>query len=200
MISQYILLRLKEDAEKSVIKCWLDTVKDDAPPGVFSTLQVADDDNMPHSIRLIKRQKKDCMEYIVPLARNLTGKEIAKIVMSFADKQPDLDFDIETDESCLMMNNIAKIDSKGFENLGIDLAKQEHSDWLKDRTNAGWCYGVKFSNTNKTHPLLLPWEQLPDAVKKPNMTLPQKVVDFLNAQGYAIIPKDELAKIINMID
>lgn len=199
MISRYILLRLTKEPEDNIIKCWVNTVKDQAPSGVCTTVQVYNESGSPHDIRMVKREQEDCFEYLVPLTRDLTSKEIAKIVTKFADEQPDLDFDIESNETQIVLNNVAKLDPKGFEGLGVELAKQEHNNWIRDRANAGWSYGVKFSQNSKTHPLLLPWEQLPDAMKKPNMELPQKVVDFLNNQGYAIIPKDELSKIMKMI-
>lgn len=199
MIDRYILLRLTKEPSEDVVKSWVKTVKDNAPSGVATTIQVYNESGTPHTIRMVKREKEACFEYLIPLSRDLTSKEIAKIVTKFADEQPDLDFDIESNETQLVMNNVAKVDPKGFETLGIELAKQDHMNWLRDRTNAGWSYGIKFSNNSKTHPMLLPWEQLPDKMKQPNMELPQKVIDFLNKQGYAIIPKDELSQIMKMI-
>jgi hypothetical protein len=200
MISKYILLRVKEELPNEIVKSWVEIVINEAPPGVATTLQIYNDSGTPHDIRMVKRVKEDkSIEYLVPLSRDLTSKEIAKIVTCFADKHKDLDFDVETNETQLVLNNVAKLDPKGFESLGLELAKQEHSDWLKDRTNAGWSYGITFSTNKKTNPLLLPWEQLPDKMKQPKNNLPQKVVDFLNQQGYAIISKDKLSKIMKLI-
>lgn len=193
---RYILLRSEKELEKSIIKSWVDVVKEYCPSGVCSTYQMKDNDGLLNDVRLIIRKKSKCYEYLIPLTRDLTTKEIAKIVSVFSQKHPDIDFDVETSETEISNSNVSKVELKPFEELGYELAKQEHKDWLKDRLDAGWTYGIKLDKNKKTHPLMMPWEQLPEKFKKPNMETPQKVVDFLNSQGYAIIPKDELAKLL----
>lgn len=195
---RYILLRSKKELLKNIVKEWVDTVKNYCPSGVCTTYQIKDNDGLLNDVRLIIRKKTNSFEYLIPLSRDLTTKEIAKIVSIFSQKQPNIDFDIETNESEITTSKVAKVDSKSFEELGYELAKQKHNDWLKDRIDSGWTYGIKNDKKNKTHPLLLPWEQLPDKFKKPDMETPQKIVDFLNSQGYSIIPKDELAKLLKI--
>lgn len=195
---RYILLRSEKDLPKNIVKEWVDTVKNFCPSGVCTTHQMKDNDGLLNDVRLIIRKKTNSFEYLIPLSRDLTTKEIAKIVSIFSQKQPNIDFDIETNESEITTSKVAKVDSKSFEELGYELAKQKHNDWLKERIDSGWTYGIKNDKKNKTHPLLLPWEQLPDKFKKPDMETPQKIVDFLNSQGYSIIPKDELAKLLKI--
>lgn len=36
-----------------------------------------------------------------------------------------------------------------------------HESWMKMHLDAGWVYGPEFNPVSKTHPNLLPWDQLP---------------------------------------
>lgn len=48
--------------------------------------------------------------------------------------------------------------------------QQSHQNWMEYKTNQGWVYGEVKDETKKTHPCLVPYEQLP---------LPQKLKDHL---------------------
>ncbi len=36
-----------------------------------------------------------------------------------------------------------------------------HADWMADMVKQGWVYGEKLDETEKTHPCLVPYDQLP---------------------------------------
>ncbi len=38
---------------------------------------------------------------------------------------------------------------------------ERHEAWMKMHVEGGWVYGETFDPTTKTHPNLLPWDQLP---------------------------------------
>jgi hypothetical protein len=38
--------------------------------------------------------------------------------------------------------------------------KEQHQAWMQDRIMAGWTYGVRKDSEKKTHPCLLPYENL----------------------------------------
>lgn len=42
---------------------------------------------------------------------------------------------------------------------------ERHEAWMKMHVEAGWVYGLEFDPVKKTHPNLLPWDQLPATVK-----------------------------------
>jgi hypothetical protein len=77
------------------------------------------------------------------------------------------------------------------------MAKSRHEQWMRDKLEGGWRYGVKFNTNEKTHPLLRPWEQLPDKFRQPDLDSPQALLDLMQAKGFAIIAKDELDRLIN---
>lgn len=37
----------------------------------------------------------------------------------------------------------------------------QHDAWIKDKIDAGWVYGIKKDSEAKTHPCLVPFEELP---------------------------------------
>lgn len=43
--------------------------------------------------------------------------------------------------------------------------ESRHAAWCKMHTDNGWVFGEKFDPQAKTHPNLLPWEQLPHSTR-----------------------------------
>lgn len=42
----------------------------------------------------------------------------------------------------------------------------QHDQWMQQRRSAGWTYGPERHEARKTHPMLIPFEDLPDFEKK----------------------------------
>ena len=43
--------------------------------------------------------------------------------------------------------------------------QERHDDWVRQHVEDGWIYGAEFNSRAKMHPNLVPWEELPAAVK-----------------------------------
>lgn len=54
----------------------------------------------------------------------------------------------------------------------------QHEAWMKDKVADGWLYGAVKSAEFKTHPCIVPYEQLPEVQQKKD-ALFQAVVDAL---------------------
>ena len=67
------------------------------------------------------------------------------------------------------------------------------------RTDAGWRFGTAFDAKAKTHPLIRPWDQLPQRYQQPNIELPQILLRLLHDQGYAVLPRDELDRLLHSV-
>ncbi|RYD40192.1 MAG: hypothetical protein EOP83_35625, partial [Verrucomicrobiaceae bacterium] len=133
--------------------------------------------------------------YIVPLTRDLEELEAKKIVESFIDLQPELDFDIQSSTAHASDPDTSApvvVDEEKYLALCTAWAKRQHDQWKKDREDQGWRYGITLSLKNKTNPLLMPWEQLPPQYRVPNLNEPQALLGLLNDQGYTVITKNEL--------
>jgi hypothetical protein len=176
-------------------------VKHHAPPGIVQVIATTDDKGQPKSVSLVHQTGEDEHCYMISLTRDLAEHEVEKIVREFSEDKPKLDFDVETNETRISAKDHQGItlDSAKHVLLCTALAKQKHEDWVRERTGAGWRYGTKFDTDEKTHPLLMPWSNLPDRYRTPDMDWPQKLVTMLNDQGYAVIEKEELARLLDLL-
>ena len=200
-IERFIKLITKEELDKKAAKAWYHCVIKHAPVGVAKTINMVDDKGKPHGVALIHREGETTNSYLVPLTRDLSDDEIDKIVHGFSEKNPDLDFQIETNETKLSASDYSglSLDASKHMALCTALEKQKHENWVRERNKSGWRYGTEFDQDEKTHPLILPWDQLPDRYKQPDMEWPQKLVHMLNSEGYAIIPKEELNDLLRIM-
>jgi hypothetical protein len=200
-IHRHITLTVDKPLEKTEIKSWFDCVKKAAPSGVVATLQTTDEDGAPRAVKLVHRTIKDKESYLVPLSRDLLPDEVEKIVEAFMLENPELDFDIETHASfeSALDRPVMNLDQDRHLALSSALAKAKHDDWMKGKIASGWRYGPELSMENKVHPLILPWEQLPDRYKAPDMEWPEKLMSILGDQGYSVVVKNDLEKIMALL-
>ena len=169
-MDRFIKLLVDRPLDKPTIRAWFNGVVENAPSGIVNAVTVQDDDAVRHVVRLVHQRLKQRHAYVVPVTRNLRHSEIDRIVERFAATQPDLDFDVETHETGLRAkdDDVIPLDAAKHLALCVALAKQQHETWVRERTDAGWRYGMKFDTHAKTHPLLRPWDQLPDRYKPPD--------------------------------
>jgi hypothetical protein len=67
------------------------------------------------------------------------------------------------------------------------LAKLEHLRWSADRTLAGWTYGKIRDNELRRHPMLVPYDELPESEKEKDRQAVRDVPIVLRAAG--LIPR-----------
>jgi hypothetical protein len=196
-MDRFIKLTVDQPLDKNHVKAWFNCVIEHAPSGIVNSVTVEDDEHHRHVVRLVHQRLKHRHAYLIPITRNLRDGEVDTIVHEFADQQPALDFDVETSETSLRAkdDDVIPLDATKHLALCNALAKQKHETWMRERTNAGWRYGVDFDADEKTHPLLRPWDQLPERYKVPDLDWPQQLVSMLNDNGYAVIPRNELEKL-----
>lgn len=53
-----------------------------------------------------------------------------------------------------------------LEELVEEMSKNVHDVWSETRISQGWSYGPQRDDTLKTHPCLIPYEELPDSEKE----------------------------------
>lgn len=198
-MDRFIKLLTDDPLQKPVIQAWFSCVVDNAPSGVVNSVTIQDNDKVRHVVRLVHQTIAKQHAYLVPLTRNLELTEIDHIVDQFAMEQTNLDFDVETDMTMLRAKDqdVIPLDATKHVMLCVALAKQKHESWMHERSNSGWRYGTIFDQAEKTHPLLRPWDQLPEHYKLPDLDWPQKLVSMLNDHGYVVIERDELDKLVS---
>lgn len=67
------------------------------------------------------------------------------------------------------------------------LAKNAHDNWAIGRINEGWRYGANRDDILKTHPCLIPYEDLPEAEKEYDRNTALETVKLIISLGYKII-------------
>lgn len=70
--------------------------------------------------------------------------------------------------------------------LGEFLAKNTHEVWAQQRMAEGWTYGEKRDNDRKTHPDLIPYEELPESEKEYDRSSSMETIKLILSLGYRI--------------
>ena len=198
-IPRFIQLIVKEPLDKKQASAWMASAKATAPSGVLATVQTTDEQGALNGVSMVHKEGKKKHGYLIPLTRDLLPDEVQKIVDDFAQRESELNFDIETNETRIEASERDSISVSDERHLVIcnAMAKARHEKWLREKLAAGWRYGIGFDAEEKTHPLLRPYDQLPDQFRQPDLESPQSILDLMSAQGYAIIPRDELDRLVN---
>jgi len=66
------------------------------------------------------------------------------------------------------------------------MAKNVHEVWAVGRIADGWTYGTKRDDEKKTHPCLVPYEELPEYEKEYDRNTAISTLKFILAQGFSI--------------
>ena len=66
------------------------------------------------------------------------------------------------------------------------LARNTHENWARLRMAEGWTYGPKRDDATKTHPSLVPYEQLSESEKDYDRATAMETVKTILALGYRI--------------
>ena len=70
------------------------------------------------------------------------------------------------------------------------IAKDVHETWAKQRLADGWTYGPKRSDDLKTHPCLVPYEQLPESEKEYDRKTALNTLRTIIRLGFTINPPE----------
>lgn len=203
-VSRYVSLVVEEELDRETVRAWFKCVMDRAPYGVVSVLTSQDNEGQPQTVSLVHRETKAGHYYMVPITRDLLEKEAERIVNAWMDDHSDVDFDVEV--TCIPAKPFSKpepssitVDQQKYADLATGFAKRQHEQWMDARVKEGWRFGQKMSEEDRTHPLLRPWEELPDRYRKVDMDQPQKLLDMLGEQGYVVVPKEDLEAIQKLL-
>jgi len=87
------------------------------------------------------------------------------------------------------------IDTKAIElpkelaSLAEGMAKNVHEVWAAGRIKDGWTHGEKRDDTSKTHPCLVPYDELPESEKDYDRRTSLATLKFILSKGYEIVKK-----------
>jgi hypothetical protein len=83
------------------------------------------------------------------------------------------------DTSCVRL-------SDEIEALKESLARNAHDVWARQRLDQGWTYGLNRNDDAKTHPCLIPYEELPESEKEYDRKTAIETLRMIIALGYQI--------------
>lgn len=76
-----------------------------------------------------------------------------------------------------------------LEELIEQIAENVHDVWAKSRIDEGWTFGNERNDEKKTHPCLVPYNQLPEIEKDYDRKTAINSIKLVIKLGYRIIPK-----------
>jgi hypothetical protein len=69
------------------------------------------------------------------------------------------------------------------------IAENAHENWAANRMKEGWIYGPERNDGDKTHPCLIPYEDLPESEKEYDRQTALETLKVITAMGYEIRPE-----------
>jgi hypothetical protein len=75
---------------------------------------------------------------------------------------------------------------KALEELIELLARNAHENWARQRLSDGWTLGSRRDDGKKTHPCLIPYDELPESEKVYDRTTAMETIKAILALGYKI--------------
>jgi hypothetical protein len=80
----------------------------------------------------------------------------------------------------------SKVSLREIEPLLEKLARNAHEIWAKKRMQDGWTYGARRDDTKRTHPCLVPYENLSESEKEYDRVMVNETLKTILALGYRI--------------
>ena len=68
-----------------------------------------------------------------------------------------------------------------------EMAKNVHDVWSRNRMDEGWSYGPTRDDRLKTHPCLVPYEDLPNSEKEYDRATATATLKFILKSGFRIV-------------
>ena len=172
----YILQRTEQPLNALEARKWYQTVEMLAPDGIL----VGDDDT---DLLMLGMQEADYL-YILPLTRHLESDEAERIVEGYM-RVTEHDFDIETSNVYRADADFGhpfeydiRMDEGAREIIHQDLARHHHNIWITEQQNKGWRYGLNLDLTERTHPAMRSWDELPDGYRRVRAVEDKELLDY----------------------
>lgn len=67
-----------------------------------------------------------------------------------------------------------------------EMARNVHEVWAHNRLNDGWTYGPERNDTLKTHPCLVPYDELPERERDYDRATSQETLKLILKLGFKI--------------
>ena len=163
--------------DRSDVHEFVRTIKDKGPSHILKPVEVYDDVGESSMKFYIIRKDEESTIVMVPLMRDLTEGETEKIIKAW-NRKFDNDYVIESSMPYTgkVHQTPEDIGETPDPYMNTDL-REFHFKWTTTLVESGWRYGTRYDQGDKTHPMLLPWEQLPRNYKETYSSILAGILD-----------------------
>lgn len=187
-ISLYVPKKLSTDQAK----IWYQTIQNCLPKGLIGATTLYANDSTKESSFYCQKISLSKWCYVIPLVRDITESEIHEVVKTWNNTYPVGDFLIDySQKTTTEITPYKALDQNKIQEILDSWAKHQHSQWMSDLINKGWKFGVTLNTKQCTHPLLQPWEQLPNYARSKNIAAVKALLKIIDSQGYTISQKPD---------
>lgn len=181
----FISFTVKSPLDKQDVSKWKTLLAKIGPRDVIGTASVTVGGEIKTSDFYVVKCKGG-YEYVTPLARDLTEDEAGMLAVGWS-RLYDNDFELDFSQTQQARQRKKAIRDRVVTELSEEIAKRLHSQWLDEKVSRRWNYGPRYSKTMRQHPMLLPWEQLPEKLRSAERDRVSKMFDILESVNLRLI-------------
>jgi RyR domain len=160
----HIELKTREPLPKGQAGAWYRTVRDHGPNGITAATDMRIGRELVNS-KLYAVRGRTGMHYVVPLSRDLTGREAAAIARAWDAAAPDGDFALHWSQEPEQHPRSEQLQQDLLAQIAETAAKHYHNRWHQQMMEQGWRFGHRLSQRHRQHPMLQSWEGLSEKYK-----------------------------------
>lgn len=157
----HIELKTREALPKGMAGRWARAVIKNGPEGIAVATEMLRGRELVNTRLYCVRGATGC-HYVVPLARDLSDAEAERIARAWSDAYPDGDFVVNWSQDDGMEVEVRRVQDSMLEQIADTAAKHSHNRWYEGMVGDRWQWGPKMSRRNRMHPMLRPWDDLPE--------------------------------------
>jgi len=86
--------------------------------------------------------------------------------------------------------DVSQVSLEGLQPLLEGLARNAHEIWTQQRLRDGWTYGAHRDDVKRTHPGLVPYENLSESEKEYDRVMVNETLKAILALGYRIVKSE----------
>jgi hypothetical protein len=176
----YISLSVTEPLAKTDLRRWFEIAQQIAPKGTIIGEPIMVDGHNTASMYHVDI-KPNSSTYIIPLSRDLSEDEAGKLAIAWDRTWDTADFEIDFSQHEQSVLRKQTQTQRVLDEVAREAAKRQHNDWVTQRVNEGWSYGVRYNHQQKRHPLIRNWDQLNTKQQLQEVIRINKLFEFLES-------------------
>jgi hypothetical protein len=182
----YICIATQLELGDNGVIAWMRAVTEAGPPGIIAGAEISPDGD---TMQFYKRKMDDGFHYVAALARDLTGDEAMRIADAYSKLISEGDFVVSWSQNSFIDPRPAELADSLQKAIAVEAAKINHNHWVQKRSADGWRFGKRYDQINKTSPMCVSWESLPDSYKYKELQRMASLVEVLEKMNLMITRK-----------